>query len=126
MYRYFCKPETDLLSNLSCLLSVSMITSESPLIGSKISGFIKSFFMNRQNSNSAIDKFSVCHNVPKVHLQTLSAGFHRKKVEHGLPFPEFKPLNQPVSKESNISISSDSVFQARQILCQLEVKKFNI
>ena len=32
-------------------------------------------------------------------------------------------FNQPVSTERNIPISSDSVFQVRQIPCQLEVKK---
>ena len=36
------------------------------------------------------------------------------------------PLNQLVSTEHNIPISSDSLFQVRQILCQSEVKKFNL
>ena len=38
----------------------------------------------------------------------------------------FSPLNQPISTEHNIPISSDSVFQVRQILCQSKIKKFNL
>ena len=48
--------------------------------------------------------------------------YTEKKVEHRLSFPEFK--NQPVSTERNIPISSNSMFQVRQILCQSEVKKW--
>ena len=53
-----------------------------------------------------------------------------KKVEHRLSFPEFK--NRVAVKptwfptECNIPISSDSMFQVRQIPCRSEVKKFNL
>ena len=58
---------------------------------------------------------------------SISACFHRKKWNRDYLFQNLKtvsPLNQPVSTERNIPISSDSVFQVRQIPCQSEVKKW--
>ena len=55
--------------------------------------------------------------------------FHRKKWNTDYLFWNLKtvwPLNQPSSTECNIPISSNSVFQVRQIPCQSEVKKFNL
>ena len=72
-----------------------------------------------------------------VIFRTQSMCFHRKKSvfpqekkwNTDCLFRNFKavsPLNQPVSTERNILISSDSVFHVRQIPCQSEVKKFNL
>ena len=59
----------------------------------------------------------------------LHVSTEKKKCNTDYLFRNLKtelPLNQPVSTERNILISSDLVFQVRQILCQSEVKKFNL
>ena len=56
--------------------------------------------------------------------------FHRKqKWNTDYLFRNFQTvssLNQPVSTERNIPISSNSAFQVRQIPCQSEVTKINL